>query len=178
MTTVSDHSSISKRRRRQWVWVWLIPVVMTTGVMAVAAYSVALHMWSVFAYGTAISCAAIIGGGLVGFIFGIPRSASNAHREPGEGYRDNSNLEQISDWLTKILVGVGLVQLGHATNGISHLASAMKPGFGGEASSAGFGLAIALFYAGTGFLYLYLWSRTGLLLQLRSLTRNGKNSIT
>src|SRR5690242_16782606 len=34
-----------------------------------------------------------------GFIFGIPR---------GSHKYVNSNLEQISDWLTKILVGVGL----------------------------------------------------------------------
>jgi hypothetical protein len=162
-----------RRRRppRLWVWVWLIPLVMTMGVLALVVYATALHSWSVFGYGTAVAGAGIITGGLVGFIFGVPRSASG--NQPGgsvERYQDNSNLEQISDWLTKILVGVGLVQLGRAPNGLSHLASAMKPGFGGNPSSAGFGLAFVIFYAGTGFLYLYLWTRTGFLLQLRYLT--------
>jgi hypothetical protein len=143
---------------------------MLTGVLAIVAYAGALHSWSVFAYGIAVGGAAILAGGLVGFIFGIPRSASsNQPPTAGEQYQDNSNLEQISDWLTKILVGVGLVQLGRVPNGLSHLASAMKPGFGDQASSAGFGLAIVLFYAGTGFMYLYLWTRTGFLLELRSL---------
>jgi hypothetical protein len=32
--------------------------------------------------------------------------------EQSAGYRSNSNLEEISDWLTKILVGLGLIELG------------------------------------------------------------------
>lgn len=162
------------QRRRPpsiWIWVWLIPLVMTVGVLANAVYSATIHSWSAFAYGTVVAGAAILVGGLIGFLFGVPRSASdNQTRGNVERYQDNSNLEQISDWLTKILVGVGLVQLGRAPHGLSHLASALKPGFGGTASSGSFGLALALFYAGTGFLYLYLWSRTGFLLQLRYMT--------
>jgi hypothetical protein len=154
-----------------WVWVWLIPLVMAIGVLANAIYSATLHSWSAFAYGTAVGGAAILIGGLIGFLFGVPRSASdNQSRGNGERYQDNSNLEQISDWLTKILVGVGLVQLGRVPHGLSSLASALKPGFGGTATSGSFGLALVLFYAGTGFLYLYLWSRTGFLLQLRYMT--------
>jgi hypothetical protein len=67
-------------------------------------------------------------GALMGFLFGIPRSlqgeapvvsesgAGSADSAGGQrlshtGLRVNTNLEQISDWLTKILVGVGLTQL-------------------------------------------------------------------
>ena len=71
-------------------------------------------------------------GSMVGFLFGIPRilqreqpqggtdPATTATRTPpseSEGQhgayslRINTNLEQISDWLTKILVGAGLIQL-------------------------------------------------------------------
>lgn len=70
-------------------------------------------------------------GALLGFIFGIPRapklqapssstgttSTSPPSRNDSIALRDdgrftpNTNLEEISDWLTKILVGAGLVQL-------------------------------------------------------------------
>jgi len=70
-------------------------------------------------------------GALVGFLFGIPRtvaepgvalSAGNktgstaSSSEPASNVKPecqtvNTNLEQISDWLSKILVGVGLTQL-------------------------------------------------------------------
>lgn len=61
-------------------------------------------------------------GSAFGFLFSIPRSAQNAETAtaiPGvdkvkeaQRPRDNTNLEQISDWLVKILVGAGLVNLG------------------------------------------------------------------
>ncbi len=54
-------------------------------------------------------------GFLIGFLFGIPKvlqgdGAANP-KPPGYQQRVNTNLEQISDWLTKIIVGLGLVQL-------------------------------------------------------------------
>jgi hypothetical protein len=73
-----------------------------------------------------LSLASLTVGGLIGFLFGIPRALQDGHgargpADPGDGsaprtagtpYQANTNLEQISDWLTKILVGVGLVQIG------------------------------------------------------------------
>lgn len=67
-------------------------------------------------------------GALCGFLFGIPRIQQGDHTDSfnkqakentasaannKEYYRlaINTNLEQVSDWLTKIIVGVGLVQL-------------------------------------------------------------------
>lgn len=48
---------------------------------------------------------------IIGLIFGLPRTLSGFQPSPTERYKGNSNLEEISDWLTKLLVGVGLVQL-------------------------------------------------------------------
>jgi hypothetical protein len=60
-------------------------------------------------------------GALAGFLFGIPRSRQGKHRgkdetnksgeAEGSRYAANTNLEEISDWLTKIIVGLGLVNL-------------------------------------------------------------------
>ena len=69
---------------------------------------------------TSLSFSAI--GGLLGFLFGVPRAPQNdalkngrsqegAPTGPGVQLAVNTNLEQISDWLTKLLVGLGLVEL-------------------------------------------------------------------
>src|SRR4051812_541587 len=64
-----------------------------------------------------LSGASLFAGILVGFLFGIPKTARRK-TEPSssltlmEGdYQPNTNLEEISDWLTKMLLGIGLVEL-------------------------------------------------------------------
>lgn len=74
-----------------------------------------------------IAFAATVAGGFLGFLFGIPKSLqkNQASNTPSNGtastnpiqssgtrnYGGNTNLEEISDWLTKIIVGVSLIQL-------------------------------------------------------------------
>jgi hypothetical protein len=58
-----------------------------------------------------------------------------------------------------MFLNFSLVQLGRAPKAFSELASALRSGFGGVPSSAGCGLALVFFYAGCGFLYMYLWVR-------------------
>jgi uncharacterized membrane protein len=54
-------------------------------------------------------------GALVGFIFSVPKIISDsgipASSISKNKIEENTNLTQISDWLTKILIGAGLVQL-------------------------------------------------------------------
>jgi hypothetical protein len=142
------------------LWRFLLPLFTLFGPISLVIYATDLHKWSVLGFGLGVGAAATLSGGLVGFLFGIPRSPDAAQGTSAKtGYLVNTNLEQISDWLTKILVGVGLVQLGRAPNALARLAHSLKPGFGGESSSSSFGLAIAIFLAISGFLYLYLWTR-------------------
>lgn len=62
-----------------------------------------------------IAITALLAGGLLGFLFGIPKV--NRQYAPGDDYAKsrkyfpNTNLEEVSDWLTKIIIGVGLTQL-------------------------------------------------------------------
>jgi len=68
---------------------------------------------------TAFACVAV--GATIGFLFSIPKSAQNSdnYQRASAGSaapdnnapKSNTNLEQISDWLVKILIGAGLVQL-------------------------------------------------------------------
>jgi hypothetical protein len=84
----------------------------------------------VFVLSLVFAAASTVSGWLLGLLFGIPRSLARSQpvstggtgsssapqaqapdgSTPG-GSRVNTNLEDISDWLTKMLVGVGLTQL-------------------------------------------------------------------
>ncbi|NHM08030.1 hypothetical protein G4D82_12430 [Flavobacterium sp. CYK-4] len=66
-------------------------------------------------------------GGLTGFLFGIPKIIQSNHLDAkAEDIREtdvihNDNLVQISDWLTKIIVGVGLTQLNTIPKSLYHI---------------------------------------------------------
>lgn len=117
----------------------------------------------------------IFGGGfLIGFLFGIPRSVQSP-TEPGpKATTDspkatsnnvvrgtltaNTNLEQISDWLTKILVGVSLVEAKSISAHVLALARLMARGDCGLGSPS-LALAILLAFTTIGFMLGYLATR-------------------
>jgi hypothetical protein len=122
----------------------------------------------------ALGCLAV--GALAGFVFGIPRVQQDAPVVPPSGaaaapaavepitrrkYKllANTNLEQISDWLTKIIVGVGLVEAKQIPGYLGRLARfiglAIRPADGGEV----FALAITMHFAVWGFICAYLMTR-------------------
>jgi hypothetical protein len=99
-------------------------------------------------------------GAVVGFLFGIPRTLQDEGGSQGATvYRANTNLEQISDWLSKILVGVGLTQIGRVPSELRSLTEFLSPALGDVSSSQAFALAVVIYYLITGFLLGYLWTR-------------------
>lgn len=108
-------------------------------------------------------------GSLVGFLFGIPRTLQAAQAAPKDkadaiggqpGYRQqvNTNLEQISDWLTKIIVGIGLIQLRRLPAyivGISQFMAEHDCGIG----CPPFAAAVLITFSILGFLTGYLLTR-------------------
>lgn len=88
---------------------------------------------------------------LVGFVFGIPRVQSSG---AGAVYQPNTNLEQVSDWLTKLLIGVGLTQMTSLPAAVESMAELGAQGVG-KGSSEGVIAAILLFFAIAGFLVGY-----------------------
>jgi hypothetical protein len=83
-------------------------------------------------------------------------------------YRVNTNLEQISDWLTKILVGVGLTQIAGIRHGLSSLTAFVAQGLGAPAVGQVFALALLSYSFVLGFLFGYLWTRLFLAGALRA----------
>jgi hypothetical protein len=109
----------------------------------------------------------------IGFLFGIPRTLQSDHDQstqpPTTGtapesranysQRVNTNLEQISDWLTKILVGLTLTQLGNIGTKLGQAASYIAPGLGSAAHSEVFASALIVYFSVVGFMSGYLLTR-------------------
>jgi len=132
-----------------------------------AACSTPAEFASRFGASIALALGASLFGGLLGFLFGIPRTRQqesatpSAESQPGDiEYQINTNLEQISDWLTKILVGVGLVQLGAIGEWLKAFSTTTGDGFAlGSAIAHGFVLGLTIYTLTSGFLLGYLWTR-------------------
>jgi hypothetical protein len=148
-------------------WLRWSPLI---SLIAVLAYAAADHFksstfWAVLSTGFIAAAAALIVGGLVGFLFALPRTLE----QPGSKalLATNTNLDQISDWLTKILVGLGLVQLGKVANGVDSLATALTPGLGGSADVHPFAVGLLVYSAVDGLLVGYLWTRIVVSIRLK-----------
>jgi len=107
------------------------------------------------------SLAWIAAGFLLGFIFGIPKVPKPDPAAPGAKVptlKVNTNLEDISDWLTKILVGATLTQLVKIPGEVAGAAHFMSAGdVNGSADS--FNGAILVYFSALGFLAGYLMTR-------------------
>lgn len=66
-------------------------------------------------------------GAFLGFLFGIPRARQNAGNDGS--YQPNTNLEQVSDWLTKIIIGVSLVEMQDIGMAVNELIARLEGGF-------------------------------------------------
>lgn len=111
-------------------------------------------------------------GALLGFVFAVPRviARENSGAADGAGSKlldTNTNLEKISDWLTTMLVGVGLSQLTNLGDIMFKfrvfLAETATVFDVGNATSAGMlptiGPFILALGAASGFLFMYLQTR-------------------
>lgn len=154
-------------------------VALTLGLLSVPVYALHLGDLARFLEVTSVGCllagAAAFVGGVLGFLFGIPRTLQQEGLAPApEGgapggvaaaaarridYRANTNLEQISDWLTKILVGVGLTQLPEIMGALRALTAFAAQGLGSQSHSQVFAFALLAYAAVLGFLFGYLWTR-------------------
>ena len=75
------------------------------------------------------------------------------------GLRRNTNLETISDGLTKGLLGIGVSQLYRAPEVFRSVADAIGPAFGPGPSGKLVGMAVVLYGIGSGFFFGYLGTR-------------------
>lgn len=105
----------------------------------------------------ALMCLAV--GGLTGFLFGVPRVALEGVE--GITHRPNSNIEVISDWLTKIIVGVGLLQFHKLGDFLDSVSADLGRAVGrSDAARAGtFAKALIIYFFVAGAIQGYLLTR-------------------
>jgi len=133
--------------------------VVVTGLVAEVVFGIhSRDYFSFLGLSVLISATAAMSGAFLGFLFGIPRAVPGSadSRLP---YAGNTNLEQVSDWLTKILVGVGLTQIGKisATAGVlvGYLGPSLAPGPSGTI----FASAVIIYFGILGFFAGWLPTR-------------------
>jgi hypothetical protein len=136
----------------------------TAGKGAAVDVGVGVTAFLLFVAAASIGCA-------LGFLFGLPRARltdqlSVAPAGAGGGdaasasshYLANSNLIKVSDWLTTIVIGLGLVNLGSAVPALRTLAAALQAPLGGAAYAGAVGISILLGGCIGGFLLVYLYT--------------------
>jgi hypothetical protein len=153
------------------------------GCVAAGVLFCALYAWqapslvqtlSILGVAAILGGAALLVGALLGFLFGIPKTLQREvpsgtpqsppgieaqQGQPTISHEPNTNLEQISDWLTKILVGVGLTQLTSIPSGLQRYAAYAAPSLGDFPSSPLFASALLVYFSVCGFLIGYLCTR-------------------
>jgi hypothetical protein len=129
--------------------------VLLVGFILIGAYAFATpgpHV-QYLGVGLLTAFAAYVTGCLFGFLFGIPKVVSSGElRHKGEDksptvslkpstdgtvtaspageFTPSTNLSEVSDWLTKLLLGAGLVQLTHLGGPLGGLIDAVAQGLG------------------------------------------------
>jgi hypothetical protein len=124
--------------------------------------------WRALGVLTIVAAAAFAAGGLVGFVFGVPRIPNGNGAPETKGAESgstgangsvlhNSNLVQVSDWLTKILLGAGLTQMGQIGSTLGAIAQSVTAETGVHAA---FIAPLVVFCVVFGFLSAYVWTFT------------------
>ena len=86
----------------------VLAALVVAPLLGVVFHSIDRHSLSIFGVALVLAWGAFSLGGVLGFLFGIPRTSEAAATRGVElQHLPNTNLEQISDWLTKVLIGVG-----------------------------------------------------------------------
>ena len=158
---------------------------LVTGCLGILLYAVQAPNIQKFSLAVSIALmiavSALVSGAFVGFLFGIPRTLqqrdsqknqdidSGKDKLSGLTYQVNTNLEEISDWLTKIMVGIGLTQIPGIINALKKYSNYVDAYgfnrfenikvFAGAKVFAGTLLIYFLIY---GFFVGYLWTRLSL----------------
>ncbi len=144
--------------------------VMGFGIICICGFGLVNNSISLALVQTMLAVSSTLCGALIGFLFGLPktlqpddngRSGKSAGLSSSSGdvdYRFNTNLEQISDWLTKILVGVGLTQLTQIPPLLQSIGFYAVKDFN-VAGAYPMAVALAIVFFIGGFLVAFLWTR-------------------
>jgi hypothetical protein len=176
-------ATVEKNRFGQFPLIIGIPVALLLMLIIISSAQGTSFLLA-FGTGLLVSSAAGLVGAFLGFLFGMPRDLSGrqalprppedagtnlpatvskaAAMENGRFAWANNNLVEVSDWLTKIIVGIGLVEFREIVPwvGSISLTAGAAAGFIGPSAQATFGVSVILATFVYGFLLAYIYART------------------
>jgi|SRR6478736_3208919 len=124
------------------------------GAVSLLLWSLSIPEWlSVFASAVFVAGPCFMTGALLGLLFGVPRGP---RFRGGVGTKlENTNLVQISDWLTKALVGAGLTQFHRVPDLLAGFGKLYEP----DLRSAGVAIGVLIYFTVDGFFTGWLVTR-------------------
>lgn len=159
---------------------WYVVIAFAAGVLGEALYAIFERPWlGTFSSSLLFSLASVAAGALFGFLFGIPHSNSKANLpSTGRAIQDESLaptshgpakelsltiapstiLEEVADWLSKLILGASLTQIGRLPHGSYVLFHAMAAALGSTKGSIAFAGGVVIYFAGAGFVVGWLSS--------------------
>jgi hypothetical protein len=166
----------------------LVGVLSTLSLVALGAYAWTQRSWAALAVGPIAGFGVSAVAAFAGFVFGLPHYSQAMAIPSAEGTSDapkvastlkgaqtaagsfvsSNNLEQISDWLTKLLLGAGVVQLGKIGHWLGDVVESLAAGLSSPSapvspSARVVASGLLALFASVGFLVGYvsttLWYR-------------------
>lgn len=133
--------------------------------MALSLAGLLFHTRSPASISTALlwALACFASGAAAGFLFGIPKILQSTDAKQGDvsayNQQVNTNLVEISDWLTKIIVGLGLINLVKIPSFVGRVSNTLALSMGDPQEHLAFAEALIICFFVVGFLFGYLSTR-------------------
>ncbi len=152
-TTVSATSGAPRDRRLVYAQIVLL-VAVGYGIFGAFCLRTDAPL-RIFGAGGLLAAAAFVSGGLLGLLFAIPPGIEADVVDGIRFLRTNSNLQQVSDWLTKLLLGATLTQVTKVPTALRSFGER----YGGELGGEGVAIFLLVHFLVSGFLSGYLFTR-------------------
>lgn len=169
--TIEDNL-VDEKENKGLVFILILAII---GILAMVSYvsqsyvstprGQVSYIYSLMATLFFVSGGAFTFSNLVGFLFGIPRATIIESEKSKSQYIGNDNLLQVSDWITKIILGLGLTQIHEIPHLLKRIAGFITNNT--HVSNQALIILIILYFSCIGFLFGYLWTRLYFIKMLR-----------
>lgn len=157
----------SERRTKRNVLFISLVMIVAGGMSCLVCSSLSDLYWDLLGLLLAVSLAALMIGIVPGFLFGIPKLNKAYYSKEEDGrrtmYHPNTNLEEISDWLTKIIIGLTLIQLGKIPGYLQGMAEYILSGIGCAGVNCEIArpmvIGLSIYFGIVGFIIAYIVTR-------------------
>ncbi len=133
---------------------WFALIIGSTSIIGYT-FNLDNSTWKIAFFLILVSSASFMSGFILGFLFGIPKR--NIAKEAP--YSLSNSLVEVSDWLTKIIVGLGLVEIRSIPGFLKAIGDYIQNQTGVEGSIQIFSVSSIIYFSVFGFYYGYNYTR-------------------